>query len=89
MSKPQRSHGTPARGSGRITPLIGLMIAVGSVVALFAGFLYFSHGQSSGAGMTDKPAPLFALDSTAGKRISLDSYKGKQDVILYWYEHAG
>src|SRR5689334_10063437 len=35
-----------------------------------------------------KPAPGFNLPSSTGKTISLDDYKGKQIVVLYFYPKA-
>lgn len=35
------------------------------------------------------PAPALALPSTEGTVIDLASYRGKRDVLLYFYEHAG
>jgi thioredoxin-dependent peroxiredoxin len=32
-----------------------------------------------------EPAPQFSLPSTEGREISLDDYKGKQAVVLYFY----
>src|SRR5687767_5046924 len=35
-----------------------------------------------------KHAPAFDLESSAGRRIKLDDFRGKQTVILYFYPRA-
>jgi peroxiredoxin Q/BCP len=35
-----------------------------------------------------KPAPKFTLPSSTGAEISLDQFKGKQTVVLYFYPRA-
>src|SRR4051794_5025817 len=35
-----------------------------------------------------KPAPQFKLPASGGKTISLDDFKGKQIVVLYFYPKA-
>jgi peroxiredoxin Q/BCP len=32
-----------------------------------------------------QPAPTFSLPATDGRTISLDDFRGKQDVVLYFY----
>lgn len=38
--------------------------------------------------LVGKTAPKFELESSAGKRIKLDDYKGKKTVVLYFYPRA-
>ncbi|MCC6626054.1 MAG: peroxiredoxin [Chloroflexi bacterium] len=32
-----------------------------------------------------QPAPAFSMASTSGKTVTLDDFKGKQNVVLYFY----
>jgi cytochrome oxidase Cu insertion factor (SCO1/SenC/PrrC family) len=36
-----------------------------------------------------KPAPAFALEDLSGKKVSLDSYKGKAVLINFWATWCG
>src|SRR3954469_9555524 len=44
--------------------------------------------QPSAAAAVGRSAPKFALPSSDGKPISLDDFKGKQIVVLYFYPRA-
>jgi cytochrome oxidase Cu insertion factor (SCO1/SenC/PrrC family) len=73
-----------------------LALAVTATVVLVAVFVLFQRGQrgaadnpnAQGTVSAGRVAPSFELPSTKGS-ISLESFKGKSNVLLYWYEHAG
>src|SRR5438477_13191146 len=44
--------------------------------------------QAKAAAVMGRSAPKFKLPSSEGKIISLDDYKGKQIVVLYFYPRA-
>lgn len=95
-----KTAGRPApvqKGAKRQSAWLGLGAAVIATVVLVAAFAVFQRGQEKGTtgGQTTssaaagKAAPSFNLASTTGGTVSLESFRGKQNVLLYWYEHAG
>ncbi|MGI8550480.1 MAG: hypothetical protein ACR2PL_06730 [Dehalococcoidia bacterium] len=91
-----RTAGWPAgatsspRQPGKRASLIGLALAGLVAVAAIMVFVLASRGQSGAkAAGQGKMAPAFELNSTAGRTVSLADFSGKQNVLLFWYEHAG
>lgn len=70
--------------------LMGLglaLLAAFGIVAVFVGLAQIG-GSDEGA-QEGETAPAFDLPSTTGESVSLNDYRGKQNVLLYFYEHAG
>ena len=73
-----------------------LLLAIG-LAALSSGFMGQAHAQTSPAAQSnDAPvrriplevgdlAPDFTLKSALGEEVSLSSYRGKNNVVLYFY----
>ena len=70
-----------------------LAIAVGlGVVAV----VWLSGGSGGGGGQpaggvrtVGEAAPPVRLASTSGQTVDVASFRGKRNVLLYFYEHAG
>jgi len=43
------------------------------------------NNETSATVAVGQPAPTFSLSATGGRTISLEDYKGKQAVVLYFY----
>ena len=93
QSKRPRPRGITPHTSKRAS-LLGMGIAVVAVIGLVAVFA-LQRGQSTTLQPTAqtasgaKTAPLFTLPATTGGTVSLESFRGKKNVVLFWYEHAG
>jgi hypothetical protein len=47
-------------------------------------------GQAAGGVLAvGQPAPPVRLPATTGQTIDLAGFRGKRNVLLYFYEHAG
>ena len=90
---------TRRRGPKRTTPprryaTAGTVAASVAVVAIVAVVLATRNGST---GTSDQgsskaigsPAPEVHLPATNGQTITLTDYRGKRDVLIYFYEHAG
>jgi len=70
-----------------------LAIAVGlGVVAVvwFSGRSGGGGGQpAGGVRAVGEAAPPVRLASTSGQTVDVASFRGKRNVLLYFYEHAG
>ena len=79
----------------RLAVVAAVVAAVGvEVVALTRGESAEapSASQPGGSGGTlsvGAAAPAVALESTDGDVVDLEGFRGKRDVLLYFYEHAG
>ena len=78
------------------------LAAVAAVVAAVGvGVVVLTRGESAEAPSAAAPtgsggtlsvgdaAPAVALESTSGGVVDLNELRGKRDVLLYFYEHAG
>ena len=87
----------PARKkSGWATPLVFVAaLALLAIVGAGSFLLITQPAQPSGtgsggfAGGSDKPAPGFQLPAVAGGTVSLDDFKGKKEVLLYFNMGVG
>lgn len=92
--KGDRAAGNRAKGRSRGRRVqLGMVLAVVATAGIAVVFILFPRGQGqprgADGGLTGQEAPAFTLNSTAGVPVSLASYRGKKNVLLYWYEHAG
>jgi len=76
------------------------LLLAGVIVAAAVGVVALGGGPSAEApesassvtGATlsvGDAAPPVALASTSGELVELEAFRGKRDVLLYFYEHAG
>ncbi len=68
--------------------------AVALAVVVAVGVIVLSRGNgssgSSGATLTvGAVAPVVRLAATSGQTVDVSAFRGKRDVLLYFYEHAG
>lgn len=90
MNQKKNAGSSQAKGPDTPISLMGLglaMLAAFGVVAVFVGLTQF-NGPTEGA-QEGEVAPSFDLPSTTGEMVSLNDYRGKRNVLLYFYEHAG
>jgi cytochrome oxidase Cu insertion factor (SCO1/SenC/PrrC family) len=70
-----------------------VLLAVGAVALLALGVALGSRGggseETSGGLAEGTPAPEVRLPSTTGDTVDLADFRGKRNVLLYFYEHAG
>jgi len=70
--------------------MLGVLAVV--ALALLGGR---GQGHRSGTGAPGgvlapgAPAPNVALPATTGGTVDLSSFRGRRNVLLYFYEHAG
>ncbi len=92
MSSPSSKRGNSPDGTRRV------VFAVGAVALLALGVALGSRGGGSGSGRSEQrpgglaegtPAPEVRLPSTTGDTVDLGDFRGKRNVLLYFYEHAG
>ena len=100
MSKPKPPP-RPARTSSatRVRPLAGwrlwlpLAVAVGLGVVTVVWFTGRPDGGSGeragGVRAVGEVAPPVRLAATTGQTADVASFRGKRNVLLYFYEHAG
>jgi len=64
-------------------------------VVIAASLMGRGTGGSSGSSTAGRvlaagaPAPPVALVATTGTTVDLAAFRGKRNVLLYFYEHAG
>lgn len=91
--RPGSAARRPSRPAGGRAPWLLLTVAVAvGVVALvwLTGRPGGQGGQPAGGTMAvGQAAPPVRLPATTGKTVDLTSYRGKRNVLLYFYEHAG
>jgi len=67
-----------------------LVAAAALLVLIFSGGGTESNDSASRSGLAiGKAAPAVALPSASGPTVDLNSFRGKRNVLLYFYEHAG
>lgn len=72
-----------ARGLSRIMVLVLIFAAMGCAAS--AAPKIPSVSPVLGTGAAELTAPLFTLPSASGDQVSLDSYAGKNNVVLVFY----
>ncbi len=90
MDQKEDTETRQVKSSGQPISLMGLalaLLAAFGVVAVFVGLAQVG-GPAAGA-EEGETAPTFDLPSTTGESVSLSDYRGKRNVLLYFYEHAG
>jgi hypothetical protein len=84
---------TPARPPAGWRRWLPLAVAVGlGVVAViwFTGQPDSQRGQpAGGVRAVGEVAPPVRLPATTGQTADVASFRGKRNVLLYFYEHAG
>jgi len=102
VSKPTRPPRTrpartpPARRAGAAPGWVRwLPLAVVVVLGLVA-VVWLTGRQDGGSGQpaggtraVGEAAPAVGLASTSGQTVDVASFRGKRNVLLYFYEHAG
>ena len=98
-TRPPRKRPAPTASTKRVGPTAGwarwLPLAV--VVALAVVAVVWLTGRPGGG--TGQPAggvravgeaaPPVRLAATSGQTVDVASFRGKRNVLLYFYEHAG
>lgn len=59
-----------------------MLMAAAAILPVLAGGVYALLAWSVPIG---KPAPAFALENQDGRKVSLDDFRGKQAVALFFY----
>ena len=104
MSRPKRAsrRRPPGRtaplSSSRPTAGWPLWLSLAAVAVLGVVVVVWLTGRPSGGGngqpaggvrAVGQLAPPVRLPSTTGQTIDLAGFRGKRNVLLYFYEHAG
>jgi hypothetical protein len=87
---PTRRAG-PAAGWGRWLPL-AVVVAVGMVAVVWlTGRPGGGSAQPAAGGVraVGEAAPAVRLAATSGQTVDVAGFRGKRNVLLYFYEHAG
>ena len=83
----------PALAGGRAPwLLLTAAVAVGVVTLVWLTGRPGGQGGGQPAGGTlavGQPAPPVRLPATTGKTIDVNDFRGKRNVLLYFYEHTG
>ncbi len=69
--------------------LVAGAIAVVAVAVGGRGTGGGSESANAAALEEGAPAPPVALPATTGETVDLAGFRGKRNVLLYFYEHAG
>jgi hypothetical protein len=88
LKAPARRAG-PAAGWRLWLPL-AVVVALGVVAVVWLTGRPGGSGQPAGGVRTvGEAAPPVRLPSTSGQTVDLAGFRGKRNVLLYFYEHAG
>jgi hypothetical protein len=81
----------PAAGWARWLPLAVVVALAMVAVVWFTGRPSGGGGQPAAGGVraVGEAAPPVQLASTTGQTVDVASFRGKRNVLLYFYEHAG
>ena len=86
MNKSSKNkHHIPGRQQFTISPRMLWSL----IILLILGALAGCGGEKTQNLATGKSAPDFTLPATNGKNVSLEDYKGKQPVLLYFHMAVG
>lgn len=85
LRRSHRRRSRPVR-TGVFLALVGV-----GLVALVVGLGARKGGGSASGGVLAEGsrAPRVVLASTTGEKVDLARFRGKRNVLLYFYEHAG
>jgi len=101
VSKPKpparmRPARTSLPGRGRPTAGWSLWLPLVVVVGLGVVVVVWLTGRPSGSGQpaggvraVGEAAPPVRLPATSGQTVDVAGFRGKRNVLLYFYEHAG
>ena len=102
MSKPRPPRKRPARtpasrragataGWARWLPLAAVVVLGMVAVVWLTGRSDSGGGQPAAGGVraVGDAAPGVRLAATSGQTVDVASFRGKRNVLLYFYEHAG
>ena len=99
-TRPPRKRPAPSASTKRAGPAAGwarwLPLAVVVVLGVVA-VVWLTGRQDGGSGAqpeggvraVGEAAPAVRLPSTSGQTVDVASFRGKRNVLLYFYEHAG
>ncbi|MEP6658603.1 MAG: hypothetical protein ABJD24_01650 [Acidimicrobiales bacterium] len=73
----------------RIAVAVALVVIVGVGVVVLSRDRNSSSGSSSATLDVGAVAPTVRLAATSGQTVDVSAFRGKRDVLLYFYEHAG
>ena len=62
-------------------------VSISMIMLVAVALLFFNAGNVRALNVGDK-APEFTLPSTTGEKISLNQYRGKKPVVLFFYLFA-
>jgi hypothetical protein len=81
----------PTAGWARWLPLAGVVVLGVAAVVWLTGRPGGGSGQPAAGGVraVGEAAPAVRLPSTSGQTVDVASFRGKRNVLLYFYEHAG
>ncbi len=89
----RRPPARPGRPRGRTRWLLAAAAVAAAGLGVVALLLSDrSLEQTTGGGgvrAEGTPAPPVVLPATSGRTVDLASFRGKRNVLLYFYEHAG
>ncbi len=75
--------------------LLVVAVAVAGIVAVAVGRGASHRKETAGSAGNNStlaigvPAPTATLSSTRGDVVNLADFRGKRNMLLYFYEHAG
>jgi hypothetical protein len=81
----------PTAGWARWLPLAVVIVLAGVAVVWLTG-RQDGGGSAQPAGgvpTVGEAAPAVRLPATTGQTVDVASFRGKRNVLLYFYEHAG
>jgi hypothetical protein len=92
--RPARTSAAPRAGSSagwRLWLPLAVAVTLGVVAVVWlTGRQDAGSGQpAGGVRAVGEAAPPVRLPSTTGQTVDVTSYRGKRNVLLYFYEHAG
>lgn len=85
-TKPRKASGRGGGGRARLLLGAAVVALVGVGVALGGGG---GSDEPAGGVAVGATAPVVQLPATSGNTVDLADFRGKRNVLLYFYEHAG
>ena len=85
-SKRGRSPSSPV---GRRTLLVAGAIALVAIGVMLGSRRGGSGHEQAATVRVGTPAPAVVLPATTGNTVDLAEFRGRRNVLLYFYEHAG
>jgi hypothetical protein len=87
----QTKQAGPTAGWARWLPLAVVVVLGVVAVVWLTGQPGGGSGQPAAGGVraVGEAAPPVQLPSTTGQTVDVATFRGKRNVLLYFYEHAG